>query len=234
MKKILLVVVTLYIGKASYAADPSTCKIEAVAKCICKYSMKVSCDNGQIGYIANDEKLTSVTLRLIDESGASKNIKLSNPPGGVREYYGAQYNNWVKLELEKKGMNYKDIFVDSFTTASKTELFADINGEVPLLGISEKIKEGLDCSIISDPFLIIGGPSCGNQKICLMKVKCSEYKNGVVVKNTGETDAVCKAINGTCPSATFCVNDEDVRMERASSIGKTTTLDLSEKKGGVQ
>jgi len=56
--------------------------------------------------------------------------------------------------------------------------------------------DGLNCFGISEPMIITGngGPSCSSQKICYMRVRCTEYSEGRVVNNHGDTDAVCTSL----------------------------------------
>ena len=207
-------------GFALHANAQTNCTIKGAVRCNCSHSMIVSCDNGQEGFISNQEKVTSVTVRVTDDAGVSKSIKLNNPPGGARDYYAASYSDWVKAELVKNGIRFKDIFGQSFTTANAPTLYDDSDGQSPLSGggSSGAVKDGLDCSAASEPMVIKGlSPSCSGQKVCHMRVRCSEYAGGRVVRNLGEADAVCKSSgNGVCPSATSCANDPDVTMEKGT------------------
>ena len=215
--KILILSLISFISFRVHAQ--TSCSIEGAVRCMCSHSMTVTCDNGQKGFIGNDEKITSVTVRVTDDAGISRLIKLNNPPGGAREYYAADSNDWVRSELKNRGIAYREASAVSFTTPKEPSLFSDSGGRNPLSASAySTVKDGLDCTAASEPMVIKGtGPTCNTQKVCYMRVKCAEYFAGKFIRNHGETDAVCKASgDGACPSATNCANDPDVAMEKAT------------------
>jgi hypothetical protein len=221
--KWLLILLAVGVGQAQ--AEPISCIIEGAVKCQCTHAMTVNCDNGSKGFIDNNEKIASVTVRVVDSAGVSRSVRLNNPPGGVMEYYTPAYSEWVKTELNKKRVIYKEIAGESFTVMTAPQLFVDSRGTRPVNGAGVVTPlNGLECAALSEPKLIRGvGPNCSGQKTCLMTVRCRMLRAGTLVGNLGDTDAVCKSVNGACPSATVCANDKDVTWDIAAwSAGAPT------------
>ncbi len=232
---------------STQAFAETNCKIGEAVRCFsCSHSLMVDCGDGQKGYVSDSEPMTSLTVQVVDDAGTKKLIKLSSPLGGVRQYYDTKMNKWVSGELSKKGVKFKTVDAVSFTTSKAPALYEDADGKTPLAGGADKsfsgstgtrVTSGLSCEATSEPMLIVGmGSSCGGAKLCHLRVKCSEMVNGKVVRNYGETDAVCKTTrDGGCPPATACVNDPDITMEPvAANVNKSPAIGDLQKTGASQ
>lgn len=199
----------------------TSCKIEDTVRCLCTHSMSVSCDNGTRGHISNNEKVASITVRVIDNSGGSQLVTLNNPPGGVMDLYAANYNDWVKAQLSAKGIRFVDAIGESFTTTNAPALFADPDGKNPIStqsSSSSSLVEGLNCTATFSPTVIkVAGANCNGKNICHFRARCTEVKAGRVVENLGEFDLACKTLaDGTCPQATQCAKDSEVTLEQGT------------------
>lgn len=219
-----------------FASADVACELKSATRCLCSHSLRVSCPTNE-GYIDNKTPITKLTLRVIDDLGGSKEITLANPPGTVREYYAAEYSDWVKAQLKASGVqSYKQVSMIGFSTKAEPNLFEDSQGKTPAEKeaasnqvSSRKSKptasttsqpDGIQCSPLSEPLVIKSAKVCGTKSLCYLKVSCNKIKGGQIVEAFGETDAACEVLsNQKCPSATACANDPSVDIGLAAQNG---------------
>src|SRR6185312_501203 len=214
--KIIFVVLSL--GASFAFAAATTCQIQDAVRCLCAASLKVNCDNGTEGYINNTTAISSITLKTVDDVGIEKTITLQNPPGKVADYYSAKDNPWVKSQLAAQGVQFKEVYGQSFTTASAPALFADSTGHSPAGPVEAAADDGIQCNTLSE---------IPNSKNCRMKVHCQQTSSGVT-KDLGDGEAACKLNQQRkCPSATDCAHDKTVSVDDSPRVSKTSAAPAS-------
>lgn len=204
----------------SKAAD-HTCKVQAVAKCMCPASMILDCGKGFSGHVADDEKPKAITIAVFDGStGQKKDIVLQNPPKDVRSYYGdLTEDSWITKQLGDRGIistskTQIDLvnvqFPESLTLYDKWDKTGPKQSGAG--GIAATESE-LRCVYLQPP-TIINSAQC-NEKVCSGTMKC--WKGA---KLYGEGVGACRTKAGGCPTATVCANDESTTADTSTSTPK--------------
>ena len=93
--KILLftVIGTIFTGSFTHGKTVS-CHNTLTSKCLCDASMILDCGH-LLGAVRNETKLDHLKLAITSRTGQVRFVTLQNPPGGIRDYYAIERNDWV-------------------------------------------------------------------------------------------------------------------------------------------
>lgn len=220
MKAIISLTINIFVLNLYALEKGASCEINGAVRCMCPASITVTCQNNgsetkTSGYMRNEENLQKALFVITNSSTFQKrNIWLSERDLKnitARDLYGVNYNQEIrKLVNAKDG---EEVSTKYFILSSDTKLYEDANAR------TEKVEgSNQECSYVDELPNIID--SCGKQ-ICIAKVQCSDF-NGSKFKGT----SACLAINGSCPSASACVDDQSVILKPEQQ--KSTLLKSSD------
>ena len=196
------------------AAD---CEIRTVARCpFCVASAHIRCRNGNDGYVRNNTRVAQLRVVITSRNGNQRTVTLENPPGGIRDYYPIESNDWVATQL---GRNLRwgdeiEIANNGIKINDNTILYSDVNARSQTgtagrssSNSSASSNEYYECSYLRDPG-IISIHTC-QDKLCVGNLTCNHI-NGTI-----RSMVSCPAINETtCPTATICANDSLVTWNK--------------------
>jgi hypothetical protein len=206
----------LSVFSATAKAADLSCKLESVVRSPSPASIFLDCGDGFSGHVANEERPTSITLLVQENSTEKREVILNNPPNGIRSYYGDQNDGWILKQLGDLGIviNSKTHFALKFATFPDTLiLYRDTNKRNPLSKPSQTFSPqySLSCFYASKPQLI--SSSLSTEMICSGIATC--WRNNQFI---GSIPVACLAKETTCPSASACAVDPNAQPSTPTSV----------------
>lgn len=197
----------------SLAQANTSCSVEGTATCAsCKAPTKLACDNGQSGHIEKTDKVSSLTVKVVQADGSSKLIKLEKPPGVIDDYKSALNSSWIRTQLNQKGIGFADVYLDSVSTEDPPVLYSDMYANLRVAPTEKSVLQGGFSCTQKGPPVLIKAQFCSGL-MCYMMADCSMLVAGVK-KPIGENALFCRPVNGNqCPTATACANDQEITSE---------------------
>lgn len=207
MKILLIALYSLFALVDLYAESTVECDNVAMMRCMCDAPMIINC-SGLEGNVKADAPLKYVRITVKSKNGQTKEVTLQNPPGGIRNYYAAQTNEWVISQL--KNLKFGDdvtVSTNGYGLGAETPLYSDTSAKNVIGTVSSKaLVNEEQCKYVDEVPLVASYGSCSG-KICSAKISCN-FPDG---NFTGS--ALCPAnTDGSCPSATDCALDDKIQF----------------------
>jgi len=220
---LLIFVFSSLLGFSVLADNNGTnCTIQSAVRCPCDASMIVSCGKKN-GYVKNDAKVKSLKVIVTDASGLTREMYLDNPPGGARDFYAADYNQWLREKVKPKSGERMTIAENGLVLDSSSLLYDDPDAKESIGPLTDSsIENSEPCVFVDEEPIVFSSPDACSSKMCSVKVKC----NYSTPKKEFISNAVCPANkDGSCPTATECAEDNKILFSKPTNVKNIKIFD---------